>query len=180
MAITTEQASAASRWAGILHRTRQLLTGQQTRDAKQESERKMKITPVDTEAVTDFVSSEVSEVEGTEAETSEVTTQETADTSAAEEAELEALLDLKKKELVDRVVDRLGFKKKDVKPVVEAVLQELGDAVAEGRALNLEPFGKLNINRTDTRPNGRVTVCRLRQNLQQPIRAEEPLAEAAE
>ncbi|MEX0339251.1 MAG: HU family DNA-binding protein [Arenibacterium sp.] len=135
----------------------------------------MKITPIDTEEATDFVSSEAAEVETLEPETSE-----DVETSAVEEAELQALLDLKKKELVDRVVDRLGFKKKDVKPVVEAVLQELGDAVAEGRALNLEPFGKLNINRTDTRPNGRVTVCRLRQNVTQPASAEEPLAEPAE
>lgn len=133
----------------------------------------MKITPVDTEAVTEFVNAETPEGEVVE-------TQAITEETSAEDAELMALLDLKKKELVERVVDRLGFKKKDVKPVVEAVLQELGDAVAEGRALNLEPFGKLNINRTDTRPNGRITVCRLRQNLQPPVSVSEPLAEAAE
>ncbi|MEX0280507.1 MAG: HU family DNA-binding protein [Arenibacterium sp.] len=173
MATTTEQASATSRWADILHRTRQRLAGRRTHDTAQESERNMKITPVDTEAVTEFVNAETPEGEVVE-------TQAITEETSAEDAELMALLDLKKKELVERVVDRLGFKKKDVKPVVEAVLQELGDAVAEGRALNLEPFGKLNINRTDTRPNGRITVCRLRQNLQPPVSVSEPLAEAAE
>lgn len=72
--------------------------------------------------------------------------------------------EMKKKELVDLVVSRSGIKKKDAKPVVEAMLAVLGESIAEGRELNLQPFGKLRINRKVEKDNGRVTVCKLRQN----------------
>ncbi|MEW2911654.1 HU family DNA-binding protein [Leisingera sp. JC11] len=71
--------------------------------------------------------------------------------------------ELAKKELIERAVERSGVKKKDAKPVVEAVLALLGEAVAEGRELNLKPFGKLRINRSQERSNGTVFVCKLRQ-----------------
>ncbi|AHD01227.1 integration host factor [Leisingera methylohalidivorans DSM 14336] len=70
---------------------------------------------------------------------------------------------MNKKELVGLAVERSGVKKKDAKPVVEAVLALLGEAVAGGRELNLKPFGKLRINRSQERSNGKVFVCKLRQ-----------------
>ncbi|WP_264213178.1 HU family DNA-binding protein [Leisingera thetidis] len=70
--------------------------------------------------------------------------------------------ELGKKELVEQAVERSGIKKKDAKPVVEAVLGLLGEAIAEGRELNLKPFGKLKINRSQERSNGKVFVCKLR------------------
>jgi nucleoid DNA-binding protein len=70
--------------------------------------------------------------------------------------------DLKRKELVDLVVARSGIRKREAKPVVEAMLAVLGDSVAAGRQLDLQPFGKLRINRMVEKPNGRVTVCKLR------------------
>ncbi|WP_019295886.1 MULTISPECIES: HU family DNA-binding protein [unclassified Leisingera] len=78
--------------------------------------------------------------------------------------------ELAKKELIEKAVERSGVKKKDAKPVVEAVLALLGEAVAEGRELNLKPFGKLRINRSQERSNGTVFVCKLRQ----PLAASEP------
>lgn len=72
--------------------------------------------------------------------------------------------ELKKKELVDMVVVRSGIKKKDAKPVVEAMLAVLGETVASGRELNLQPLGKLRINRAETKDNGRVIICKLRQS----------------
>ena len=72
--------------------------------------------------------------------------------------------ELKKKELVDLVVVRSGIKKKDAKPVVEAMLAVLGETIASGRELNLQPFGKLRINRTADKENGNVIVCKLRQS----------------
>lgn len=88
--------------------------------------------------------------------------------------------DLKKKEFVDLVVERSGMKKKDVKPAVEAALAVLGDAIANGRELNLQPFGKLRINRAEEKANGRVTVCKIRQSQPKPEAPKDPLAEAAE
>jgi DNA-binding protein HU-alpha len=74
-----------------------------------------------------------------------------------------ALPDLRKKELIEMVVEQSGQKKKDAKPVVEAMLSVLGEALASGRELNLQPFGKLRINRSEERSNGRIIVCKLRQ-----------------
>lgn len=82
-------------------------------------------------------------------------------------------LALTKKELVDEAVLRSGIKKKDAKPVVEALLAVLGEAVAEGRDLNLRPFGKLRINRSETRSNGTIHICRLRQPLEASQNGEE-------
>lgn len=70
---------------------------------------------------------------------------------------------LKKPELLEAVILRAGVRKVHAKPVVEAMLAVLGEAVAAGRDLNLEPFGKLKINRSQTSENARVTVARLRQ-----------------
>ena len=72
--------------------------------------------------------------------------------------------DMRKKELIDLAVARSGVKKKDAKPTVEAVLAILGEAIADGRELNLQPFGKLRINRSEMKPNGKVIVCKLRQS----------------
>lgn len=53
---------------------------------------------------------------------------------------------LKKKELIERVVAAIGGKKKaGVKEVVEATLSALGEALQKGETLNLPPFGKARI-----------------------------------
>ncbi len=70
--------------------------------------------------------------------------------------------EMKKKELIDLAVARSGIKKKDAKPVVEAMLAILGEAIADGRELNLQPFGKLRINRRIEKQNGSITICKLR------------------
>lgn len=82
--------------------------------------------------------------------------------------------DLRKKELIQQVVERSGIKKKDAKPVVEAMLAILGETIADGRELNLAPLGKLRINRVKQASNGRVIICKLRQGLP---RAENPAAD---
>lgn len=71
---------------------------------------------------------------------------------------------MKKKELIDKVVLRSGIKKKDAKPVVEAMLAVLGEALAEERTLNLQPLGKVKINRTKMVGNDKVIICKLRQS----------------
>ena len=73
--------------------------------------------------------------------------------------------ELRKKDLIDLVVARSGIKKKDAKPVVEAMLAVLGETIAHGRELNLQPLGKLRINRAVEKGNGRVIICKLRQSL---------------
>lgn len=71
---------------------------------------------------------------------------------------------MRKKELIERVVARSGIKKKDAKPVVEAMLAELGEALAENRELALPPLGKLRVKRERNLPNGRMMVVKMRQS----------------
>jgi DNA-binding protein HU-alpha len=73
--------------------------------------------------------------------------------------------EMRKKELIDLVVERSGIKKKDAKPVVEATLAVLGEALAETRELNLQPLGKVKVRREKEMPNGRVLVTKIRQSL---------------
>lgn len=70
---------------------------------------------------------------------------------------------LRKKELIEKVVARSGIKKKDAKPVVEAVLAELGVALADSREMALPPLGRVKINRSKPLPNGQVTIVKVRQ-----------------
>jgi DNA-binding protein HU-alpha len=71
--------------------------------------------------------------------------------------------DLKRQELLAQVVARTEVKKKFAKPVLEAALAVIGEALAEGRDLNLAPLGKVRISRSRQLANGRVLVARIRQ-----------------
>lgn len=89
---------------------------------------------------------------------------------------------LRKKDFIDRVVARSGLKKRDAKPLVEAALAELGEAIARGEELNLPPFGKLKVNREKDLANAHVLICKLRRpkGMDVPPGAKDPLANAAE
>ena len=76
--------------------------------------------------------------------------------------------DLRKKELIAEVLERCEVKKRDAKPVIEAMLAVLGEALADGRGLNLEPMGKLRINRAEEKNDRRIVVCKLRQKRDTP------------
>jgi len=70
---------------------------------------------------------------------------------------------LRKKELIERVVARSGIKKKDAKPVIEAMLSVLGEALANGEDLNLQPLGKVMVKKTKELANAKMMVTRIRQ-----------------
>lgn len=84
--------------------------------------------------------------------------------------------ELRKKELFELVVERSGMKKKDVKPVVEAMLAVLGDALCEQREMNLPPLGKLKVQRGKELSDGRALVLKLRQKTSQLTPAPAPVA----
>jgi len=73
---------------------------------------------------------------------------------------------LRKRELVERVALRAGVKKKDVKPIVEVMLAEIGKALSAGRGCALPPLGRIKINREKELPDGRVVILKLRQKTQ--------------
>jgi len=71
-------------------------------------------------------------------------------------------LPLKKPDLVDRVVLQTGMKKKDVKPVVEAMLAVMGDALGKGEEITAPPLGKLMIKKAKDTHNAKVLTLKLR------------------
>lgn len=85
--------------------------------------------------------------------------------------------EMKKKELIEKVVKRSGVKKKDAKQVVEAMLAVLGESLTEGRELVLQPMGRLKTTRVKESGSGRVLICRLRQGGGEGKGGKEALAE---
>ncbi|NCQ23249.1 MAG: DNA-binding protein [Rhodobacteraceae bacterium CG17_big_fil_post_rev_8_21_14_2_50_63_15] len=71
--------------------------------------------------------------------------------------------EMKKQEMLDKVVSRAKVKKNIAKPLLDAVLEVLGEALAEGRDLNLPPFGKVKVNRIKDLAQARVIVAKIRQ-----------------
>ena len=84
---------------------------------------------------------------------------------------------IKKPELIERVMAETGMKKKDVKPVVEAMLAVLGRALVGGEELTVPPLGKLMINRTKEVSNATIVNLKLRHPNAAKIRNDAPIAD---
>lgn len=97
-----------------------------------------------------------------------------------ESVPVSALGELKKVELIDMVVEQTGVKKRDAKPAIEAALKILGESLAEGREINMQPFGKVRVNRMKQLSSARVMTCKVRQTIKTEEDEKDPLAEAAE
>lgn len=87
---------------------------------------------------------------------------------------------IKKPELIDRVVAQSGMKKKDVKPVVEAMLAVLGQSLLKGEALVLPPLGKVMVKNTKDLANASVMNVKVRQPKSMQIAPKEGVAAVAE
>lgn len=88
--------------------------------------------------------------------------------------------ELKKPELINTIVERTGMKKKDVKPVVEAMLGVLGETLAKGQEMNLQPFGRVKVNNTKELAKAQVHSVRIRQSKAAISDADESMPDAAE
>lgn len=97
-------------------------------------------------------------------------------TDAAERA-----VALKLRELVGRVTDATGGKKKGVKEIVEATLTALGDALAKGQELNLPGVGKVRVAKSVDRDGRSLMTLKVRGvGTSRPKEPKEALAEATE
>jgi len=81
-----------------------------------------------------------------------------------EETPVAGSSELTKKELIESVLERSDVKKKFAKPVVEAMIEVIGDAIATGREINLQPMGKIKPQRTKDSAKARVVIAKIRQN----------------
>ncbi|GEM_PF-1335873 len=73
-----------------------------------------------------------------------------------------------KKHLLENVSRRTGVRKNEIRPIVDAVLAELGEALAEDAELVLQPLGKLMVKRVKDVSNATVYTCRIRHSTSQP------------
>lgn len=85
---------------------------------------------------------------------------------------------LKLRELVDRVVDATGAKKKVAKEMVEATLAQLGQALAKGEELNLPGVGKVRVAKSADKAGRSLMTLKVRSA--GGGKAKEALAEVAE
>ena len=69
---------------------------------------------------------------------------------------------LKLRELVSRVAEVTGGKKKGVKEIVEATLAALGDALAKGEELNLPGVGKVRVAKSVDREGRSMMTLKVR------------------
>ncbi|MFN3845051.1 MAG: HU family DNA-binding protein [Paracoccaceae bacterium] len=69
---------------------------------------------------------------------------------------------LKLRELVGRVAETTGGKKKGVKEIVEATLSALGDALAKGEELNLPGVGKVRVAKSIDREGRAMMTLKVR------------------
>ena len=69
---------------------------------------------------------------------------------------------LRKAEFAEAVAAGTGLKKAEVRPVLDAVLAEMGRALARGDALLLPPLGKLTVSRRRGKPGTEVTILKLK------------------
>ena len=86
---------------------------------------------------------------------------------------------IRRKEFVARVVATSGLKPNAVKTALDAILQEMGDALSNGEALQLPPLGKLSVKRQKDLRNGEMMVCKLRRTTP-PEKTEATLANEPE
>ena len=108
---------------------------------------------------------------------------EEAGAPATEEAAVAAAAPvsvLKKKDLVERVAKRTAAKKSEARDIVDAVLAELGAALARGDELNLPPLGKAKVNKTRDIAQGEVLIVKLRRSAEGKETGETPLADTDE
>ncbi len=88
---------------------------------------------------------------------------------------------LTKKEIVAQAVEISGTKKKDARPSVEAALQIVFSALADGVEISAPPFGKIRIVKEKEIKGGKMITAKIRiNNGSASIPVAAPLAETEE
>lgn len=82
-------------------------------------------------------------------------------------------------ELFARVKPRAeGLRGREIRQVIDAVLDELGAALVAGEALKLPPLGTVKIQRHNIAADADLVICKLRRK-KPPRQANHPLADPA-
>ncbi len=84
-------------------------------------------------------------------------------TDAAKDSAKSEVQALKKSDLISKVAELTDLKKREVKAIVEATLDQMGDALHDGADLNLAPLGKIRQVKSKELATGvRVFTLKLR------------------
>lgn len=78
--------------------------------------------------------------------------------------EANVVMEMKKKEMIEKVTEASGLKRGDAKKAMEATLQILGDALQEGTTVNVPPFGKVAVNRQKEASGAHVIIAKIRRS----------------
>lgn len=70
---------------------------------------------------------------------------------------------LRYRELVDRVSVRTGMRKQELRPVIDAALELIAEAITNERDIILPPLGRLKVQRSKDVNENRITILKLRQ-----------------
>jgi len=71
--------------------------------------------------------------------------------------------DLRRKDLLEEVSRRTELPKHKVRPVMEAMIEVMGEAIEHGRTMNLQPLGRIVRKRHKETPKANVSMVRIRQ-----------------
>ena len=67
-----------------------------------------------------------------------------------------------KRDFIDAVVAATGAKKSEARPIIEATLEQLGQALSAGQTLAVPPLGRGRVNLEKDQRGGDVITLRLR------------------
>lgn len=115
-------------------------------------------------------------VHGVTAPKTKVLKKQTTKTKAESTAEEQVF---RRKDLMTLVAARTGLRPNQARDVVDAVLDEIGEALVRGDALKIPPLGVVKVNRHKEREDADVMFCKVRRNKKTDDQ-KAPLAPAAE
>lgn len=78
--------------------------------------------------------------------------------------EIAPRLQLRLRDVVERVCDRSGMRKAEARAAIEATMSVIGDAIENGEDIDLPGFGKLKCQREKETGRGKAYVLRLMRN----------------
>lgn len=77
---------------------------------------------------------------------------------------IEPRLQLRMRDILERVVDRSGMKKGEARTAIEATMAVIGEAIENGEDIDLPGFGKLKIQKEKETGKGKAYLLRLIRN----------------
>ena len=80
------------------------------------------------------------------------------------EPDIQPRLQLRMRDILERVVDRSGMKKGEARTAIEATMAVIGEAIENGEDIDLPGFGKLKLQREKETQRGKAYVLRLVRN----------------